>query len=547
MAASSRRTIDTDNITLRSIYARGSNNTNIQSTLALTADGRGGTRWVHPSSLGTYTLNYVSTDVSVIQWDLSLNNVFYLTGGQGIGIQSSPTNAYQSIVYAKAYQALHDINTGSNMTPLDAWINNAKYSTLYSTINLSTSSWMIYPSICSPQQTLYLNTNPIKFLVTPGVSTINTEYIDRSRQFSTFYSTLNSSCISSIDFPFSTFISSFQIIPYNTSTFYDELNIDSVNSTIRFLGVRDIQLSSVTSPQRAVFFSISTFTSEGYLSLSGEVAALRTLSTTMPYHYRSSLLLSSSNAFLRQGNILNYLSTPYTGTWTVNYTPLNGGPPIAAAPSTLRSTIGFPYAPLGLRGGNVISTSNNIERPPGSGFLYRFDLTENPTNVYTGDAFISSLSFNMSPYSTIIERNNSTSITIDYTPTFLLAPNSTIGVAATANFAIGFSTFLSYGGGETVPGTTVEDLFYAGNQNRTQNPIYGRLKIDIPKSYILTHYQSNYTIYHYFPNMIAGYSNANPAVWPASSFLYTRAGISSPQITSYTSRQNMAYITIIGD
>ena len=90
MSASARRTIDTDNITLRTVYARGSNNTNIQSTLALTADGRGGTRWVHPSSLGAYTLNYVSTDVSVIQWDLSLNNVFYLTGGQGIGIQSSP-------------------------------------------------------------------------------------------------------------------------------------------------------------------------------------------------------------------------------------------------------------------------------------------------------------------------------------------------------------------------------------------------------------------------------------------------------------------------
>lgn len=503
MSASARRTIDTDNITLRSVYAKGSNNTNIQSTLALTADGRGGTRWVHPSSLGTYSLNYVSTDVSLIQWDLSLNNVFYLTGGQGIGIQSSPTNSHQSIVYAKAYQAIHDVNTGSNMTPLDAWNPSTAYSTLYSTINVSTTSWMIYPSVCSPQQTLYWNTNPIKFLVTHGVSSINTDY-----------------------------------------PLYDEVNIDNVNSTIRFLGVRDIKLSTVLIPQRAVFFSISTFTSEGYLSLSGEVSALRTLSTTMPYHYRSSILLNGNNAFMRQGNMLNYLSTPYTGRWTLTYANLGGAPTKSPDVLTITSSIGFPYTPVGLRGGNTISTSNNVEIPSGSGYFYNISLTENVTNVYTGSAYISSLTFNMAPFSTIINRNNSTSITLDYTPNFLLAPNSTVGTLA--NFALGFSTFVSYGGGETVPGTVVEDLFYAGNQYPLQNPLYGRLKIELPKSYVSTHYLSNYSVYHYFPSSIAGYSNSNPNTWPPTNFLYTRAGLSSPQVMSFTSQQNVAYISIIG-
>ena len=539
MSASARRTIDTDNITLRSVYAKGSNNTNIQSTLALTADGRGGTRWVHPSSLGTYSLNYVSTDVSLIHWDLSLNNVFYLTGGQGIGIQSSPTNSHQSIVYAKAYQAIHDVNTGSNMTPLDAWNPSRAYSTLYSTINVSTTSWMIYPSVCSPQQTLYWNTNPIKFLVTPGVSSINTDYITRSRPFSTFYST----CILNNN-PLTTFISSIDYTPSYTSTIYNEVNIDSVNSTIRFLGVRDLQLTSVLIPQRAVFFSISTFTSEGYLSLSGEVSALRTLSTTMPYHYRSSILLNGNNAFMRQGNMLNYLSTPYTGRWTLTYANLGGAPTKSPDVLTITSSIGFPYTPVGLRGGNTLSTSNNVEIPSGSGYFYNISLTENVTNVYTGNAYISSLTFNMSPFSTIINRNNSTSITLDYTPNFLLAPNSTVGTLA--NFALGFSTFVSYGGGETVPGTVVEDLFYAGNQYPLQNPLYGRLKIELPKSYVSTHYLSNYSVYHYFPSSIAGYSNSNPNTWPPTNFLYTRAGLSSPQVMSFTSQQNVAYISIIG-
>jgi hypothetical protein len=543
MSASSRRTVDTDNITLRTIYARGSNNTNIQSTLTLTADGRGGTRWVHPSSLGAYSLNYVSTDVSVIQWDLSLNNVFYLTGGQGIGIQSSPTNSHQSIVYAKAYQAFRDVNSGGTMTTMDAWKPGRQYSTVYSTVNISTTSWQIYASICSPQQTLYLNTNPIKFLVIPGVSSINTDYINRSQPFSSLGASLISSCISSIDYPLSTFLSTFHITLYNTSTFYNEVNIDSVNSTIRFYGVRDLQLSTVFTSQRAVFFSLSTFTSEGYLGLSGEISSLRSLSTTMPYNFRSSILLTPNNAFLKPSSpmIQNYLSTFYTGVWTANFI---GTPGINPSSMIIQSSIGFPYTPLGLRGTNIITTSNNVSI---NGSLYTINITENVTNqyAYSGDAYISSLTFNMSPFSTLINRNLSASITLSYTPSFLLTPSVLTSAGNSNNFNLGFSTFLSYGGLETVPGTFVEDMFYAANTGAASNPLYGRLLIDLPKNYVSSHYLSNYTVYHYFPNALAGYSNPNN-VWPPTSYSTIRAGLSTPQITSYTSKQNMAYITIIG-
>ena len=174
------------------------------------------------------------------------------------------------------------------------------------------------------------------------------------------------------------------------------------------------------------------------------------------------------------------------------------------------------------------------------------NITENVTNLYSGDAYISTLTFNMSPFSTIIDRNVSASITVSYTPSFLLSPNSTIGATATNNFTLGFSTFLTYGGSETVPGTTVEDIFYAANQFPVQNALYGRFLIDIPINYISNHYTSNYTVNHYFPSSIGGYSNVNPATWPPTNYLYTRAGLSSAQITSFTSKQNMAYITIIG-
>jgi hypothetical protein len=51
--ASSRRTYDTDFITLRTVYAQNSNNVKIPALYALVADGSGGTRWSIPSSFAT--------------------------------------------------------------------------------------------------------------------------------------------------------------------------------------------------------------------------------------------------------------------------------------------------------------------------------------------------------------------------------------------------------------------------------------------------------------------------------------------------------------
>uniref|UniRef100_A0A6C0BD01 Uncharacterized protein n=1 Tax=viral metagenome TaxID=1070528 RepID=A0A6C0BD01_9ZZZZ len=496
MSSSARRSFDTDNITLRSVYAKGLSNTNIPSTLALTADGRGGTRWTHPSSLGVYCLNYISTDVSLISWDLSQNNIMYLTGGQGAGIQSSVRKT-EAIVYAKAYQAFHDVNSGSNMRVLDG-----PPGVLYSTINLSTTSWQIYPTLCTTQQMIYLNTNPTKFLINSNVPTIDPSIIEDQ---------------------------------------YEELNIDNVNSTIRFLGVRDVHLSTINGDQKSVFFSISTFTSEGYLTLSGEVSSLTAMSTSMPYHYRDMITLTPSNSLFRTDGIPAALSTPYNGIFTLKYAGIN---PPTDSNFNFTSSIGWPYKPRGLSGSNVISTFmstvvTDIERD------YTVSVVESDLGVYSGDAFISSLTFNMSPYSTIIKRNVNASIVLNYTPSFLLTPNSTI-TGLSQNVLFGFSTFLNYGD-TTVPGTTVEDLFIAPSQYPIQNPLLGRLQINIPSTFVATNWTSNYTVNHYFPSCIGGYSNSVANSWPATSYNYVRAGLSSAQITSYSSKYNTAYMTIIGE
>jgi hypothetical protein len=75
----------------------------------------------------------------------------------------------------------------------------------------------------------------------------------------------------------------------------------SGRSTLKFLGVGDVQLSTV-SDQRAVFMSISTFTSAGYIGLSGEVLARKqyinsTFSTNHGYaSFISSLSTSSGGS-----------------------------------------------------------------------------------------------------------------------------------------------------------------------------------------------------------------------------------------------------------
>lgn len=493
MSASARRTFDTDNITLRTIFARGSNNTYIQSTLVLTADGRGGTRWTHPSSLGAYSLNYISTDNATIQWDLSLNNVFYLNTGQGAGMNSSLTNRYQTTIYGKSYQALYDRNTNSTMKVTD------NISTLYSTLNLSTTTQQFYTTLDSNNQTLYWNMNPLRFIVHGGVSSINSTM--------TYDMSLN------------------------------EVNFDSRNSSIALFGVRDVKLSTILEPKRGIFFSISTFTSEGYLGISGEISSLRGLSTSMPYHFRSTFLLNASNALVRQAP-QQFLSTPYTAIFTVSYT---GTPPIVNTTCTIRSSIGFPYTAAGSRGGNAVQTFSETI----GGNVYTVNITEDSTRSrYLGDAFVSTLTFSLDAFSTFINRNNSTSIVLSYTPTLVFTGNSTIGTSNAS--LVGFSTFLNCGNEVLFSTISVDDTVLLGNQVPFQNLLKANLNIEIPKSLVVARYTSTYTVQHYIPSSIGGYSNPTPASWPATSWNFTRAGLSSPQIASFTPLRNSAYLTIIG-
>jgi hypothetical protein len=85
----------------------------------------------------------------------------------------------------------------------------------------------------------------------------------------------------------------------------------SGRSTLKFLGVGDVQLSTV-SDQRAVFVSISTFTSAGYNALSGEVLSTkRYVASTFSTNYGYASFISS-------------LSTANTGAGGWNWNAIYG-------------------------------------------------------------------------------------------------------------------------------------------------------------------------------------------------------------------------------
>ena len=505
MAASARRSFDTDNITLRTIFARGAQNRPIQSTMALTADGNGGTRWIHPSSLGAYSLNYISTDTTRIQWDLSQNNVFYLNGGQGAGIQST-ANRYQAVVYAKAYQAFKDRNSGTGMTVLDS-----TGSLLCSTLNTSTTSWQVYTTFDSTTQTMYLNTNPIKFLATN---------VENSNQVAT-YSNAQS------------------------------VQMDNIYSTIQFMGVGDIKLTTITTPKRGIFIGLSTMTSAGFLDISGQVAALRAFSTNVPYNYRSTLSLGPTNSLAGYTGPLS-LSTPYIAKFTNVFTVLQNPDNAVTRGNesiTILSTIGYPYTTCGERGGIIPSiTSNGYPVSSGTytdllGVNYNIALWENiniPASLYGGDAYISSLLVRFDSFSSIINRNADASIQINYTPNFLFPPTSTI---TGASCLTPFSTFVTCRD-IPIPGISVENRVYPCQQPPFSNFIALNLNITVPKSVITENYMSSYNICHYLPSSIGGFSNTTNL--PGGDYTLTRSGFISKYIQSLDPTNNTANISIIG-
>jgi hypothetical protein len=264
---SSRRTYDTQIITVRQVNALNLNNSIITANRVLTTDGAGGTYWAVPSTLTPYGgLNELIVDNKRVAADLSYNR-FYISTAQGMG---SVVNSNTKLItlYSKGFDTI-DIS-GAN--------------SIFSSSN----------SVISPTFTLVggnginISSDPVaKYIYIKGAMPMISTGIYG-------YSKLNVISNAST-------ITASTIRNSNTS-FLDAM---SPSSILSFAGIGDVLLSTNVG-QNIIFVGISTFTSRGYQDLSG--VAYGTFSSCMSTV--SSLFTNNTTV----GNLSNSLGTSLVST-----------------------------------------------------------------------------------------------------------------------------------------------------------------------------------------------------------------------------------------
>jgi len=257
---SSRRTYDTQIITVRQVNALNFNNSVIDAQRVLTTDGAGGTYWAVPSSLGSFgAVNEMIVDNKTIVADLSYNR-FYLSTAQGMGSLINP-NTKLITLYSKGFDTI-DISGGN---------------TVYSSSN----------SVISPTFTL-VGGNGINISSDPLTRSI---YIQGGNPMISTgiygYSKLNVISNAST-------ITASTIRNSNTNI----LNASSPSTILSFAGIGDVLLSTNVT-QNIVYVRISTFTSRGYNDLSGVAFGTLSscLSTVSTLFVSNSRIVTLSNAF----------------------------------------------------------------------------------------------------------------------------------------------------------------------------------------------------------------------------------------------------------
>lgn len=265
--ASSRRTYDTDSITLRTIFAKNPGNSNVPALRVLTADGTGACYWAIPSSLGLNpSFNEIITSAATYTADLSYNK-FRLLAGEGIGMVNGSAGSNQTTLYAKAFSQF-DLSGGNSIYAF--------------------SNTYLDPSVT------FAGENGIQVRSDPGTKTLfigatGNSIANISTGIYGFYQLKVTNTTSSIT-------SSVQGLDGNFIT------ASSPSTLMRFLGYQDIQLSTNVTTN-SVFFTISTFTSQGYLNISNAAysAYPSSLSTISSLYVQSNVFTSSLNALSTSG------------------------------------------------------------------------------------------------------------------------------------------------------------------------------------------------------------------------------------------------------
>jgi len=236
----SRRSLDTQIITVRQVNALTNSNTLIPALTTLTSDGMGGTYWAVPSSLGGIPgYNTIVVDNANFP-ATSPSNTFYISTAAGIGTVSDPAKNLVTF-YSKCFDTF-DISGGNKVT---SYAN----------------------SVVSPTVN-FAGRNGVKITGDPYTRTIF---------FDTQVTAISTGIYGYSKFNVISNASTLKVDAVNNSNNI-VLTAGSTSSVMNFIGLGDIVLNGHTT-SNAVFIGISSFSSSNYLNISS--LAYKTYGSTL--------------------------------------------------------------------------------------------------------------------------------------------------------------------------------------------------------------------------------------------------------------------------
>lgn len=283
----------------------------------------------------------------------------------------------------------------------------------------------------------------------------------------------------------------------------ENITMSSSQSTLKFLGVGDIQLSTVTD-LRAVFISISSFTASGYADISSVARAW------VPYSYST----LSTNA----GYASFISSIPFSTFHSVDdYT-------------------GYGWDWSSALGSNI--PMSTVDQYP---------------NYSTGDVYFSTVSFTMAPYLRYIQPNSTTKMFLELNPSYFFQ-RMYLGTSTPYHLIKEFSTFVQYESHTSGRQILVKGSFggYLTSQSSnaySSNYYNSQVKLELDTTVLASNalrdgaYGAYYTIYHRIPGAMANLVSDGYCGYT----LGTRGGFSNASgvnVDNHSGLQNSVYLHV---
>lgn len=302
--AAATKSIDTDFLSLRTVFARNTDNTKISSTKVLTADGNGGTFWAAPQLLGSLPVfnaietsagKYIATEA---------NRTLRLTAGEGVSMELS-TLYGTTFIYT-------DVSGAASISSSKIKIATTGFISAYTDSNTNTiflSSSKTAPALSTGD--LYFQQLKVISSVQDPIDTTpfrgNSLFVSNKHSFYTTLAAVGSLAFSSFTTTKQVFLSMY---PYTASGF---LTMSTVAGSIFISSLSTISSIYITKPDfSTAMLSLSTIE---YLNHSTNVSTLVKLSNDSQIQYSNAVGNILARAFYVQ--MTTYFDTLNKGLSTV--------------------------------------------------------------------------------------------------------------------------------------------------------------------------------------------------------------------------------------